>query len=73
MGGAVALKVHLKQPHAWDGAILVAPMCKVIVPDLDVGVFVAGSLLVLINISCLVDGRRCCSSLACSANFDLYS
>ncbi|XP_020596606.1 caffeoylshikimate esterase-like isoform X3 [Phalaenopsis equestris] len=28
MGGAVALKVHFKQPHAWDGAVLVAPMCK---------------------------------------------
>lgn len=31
LGGAVALKIHLKQPNAWnDGAILVAPMCKVI-------------------------------------------
>ncbi|PNX72062.1 monoglyceride lipase, partial [Trifolium pratense] len=29
MGGAVALKMHLKQPKAWDGAILVAPMCKI--------------------------------------------
>lgn len=29
MGGAVALKVHLKEPHGWDGVILVAPMCKV--------------------------------------------
>ncbi|ERN03970.1 caffeoylshikimate esterase isoform X2 [Amborella trichopoda] len=29
MGGAVALKVHLKQPHSWDGAVLVAPMCKI--------------------------------------------
>ena len=29
MGGAVALKIHLKQPKAWDGAILVAPMCKI--------------------------------------------
>ncbi|PKA54118.1 hypothetical protein AXF42_Ash018128 [Apostasia shenzhenica] len=28
MGGAVALKVHFKQPRAWDGAVLVAPMCK---------------------------------------------
>ncbi|KAH9739359.1 Hydrolase 4 domain-containing protein [Citrus sinensis] len=28
LGGAVALKVHLKQPNAWSGAILVAPMCK---------------------------------------------
>ncbi|KAJ6371059.1 hypothetical protein OIU77_001549 [Salix suchowensis] len=29
LGGAVALKVHLKQPNAWNGAILVAPMCKI--------------------------------------------
>ncbi|KAJ7530147.1 hypothetical protein O6H91_15G081600 [Diphasiastrum complanatum] len=29
MGGAVALKVHLKRPNAWTGAILVAPMCKI--------------------------------------------
>ncbi|XP_050230501.1 caffeoylshikimate esterase isoform X2 [Mercurialis annua] len=29
MGGAVALKVHLKQPNAWNGAILDAPMCKI--------------------------------------------
>ena len=30
MGGAVALKVHLKQQKEWDGVLLVAPMCKVI-------------------------------------------
>ncbi|PKA61454.1 hypothetical protein AXF42_Ash014371 [Apostasia shenzhenica] len=29
MGGAVALKVHLKQPKDWDGVLLVAPMCKI--------------------------------------------
>ncbi|KAL3637809.1 hypothetical protein CASFOL_018257 [Castilleja foliolosa] len=29
MGGAVALKVHLKQPDSWNGAVLVAPMCKI--------------------------------------------
>uniref|UniRef100_A0A7N0U1W4 Serine aminopeptidase S33 domain-containing protein n=2 Tax=Kalanchoe fedtschenkoi TaxID=63787 RepID=A0A7N0U1W4_KALFE len=29
MGGAVAIKSHLKQPNAWDGVILVAPMCKI--------------------------------------------
>nr|XP_018679722.1 PREDICTED: caffeoylshikimate esterase isoform X3 [Musa acuminata subsp. malaccensis] len=28
MGGAVALKIHLKQPEEWDGVLLVAPMCK---------------------------------------------
>ncbi|CAO2198042.1 unnamed protein product [Urochloa humidicola] len=29
MGGAVALKVHLKQQKEWDGVLLVAPMCKI--------------------------------------------
>ncbi|XP_021753727.1 caffeoylshikimate esterase-like [Chenopodium quinoa] len=29
MGGAVALKTHLKEPDQWDGMILVAPMCRV--------------------------------------------
>ncbi|XP_028780488.1 caffeoylshikimate esterase-like [Neltuma alba] len=29
MGGAVTLKVHLKEPNNWDGVLLVAPMCKV--------------------------------------------
>jgi caffeoylshikimate esterase len=29
MGGAVALKIHLKQEKEWDGVLLVAPMCKV--------------------------------------------
>ncbi|XP_020265243.1 caffeoylshikimate esterase isoform X1 [Asparagus officinalis] len=29
MGGAVALKVHLKQQKEWDGLLLVAPMCKI--------------------------------------------
>ncbi|XP_055803618.1 caffeoylshikimate esterase-like [Solanum dulcamara] len=29
MGGAIALKVHQKQPNSWDGAVLVAPMCKI--------------------------------------------
>ncbi|KAL0647791.1 hypothetical protein Bca4012_046082 [Brassica carinata] len=28
MGGAVSLKIHFKQPNAWTGAFLVAPMCK---------------------------------------------
>ncbi|KAH7571165.1 hypothetical protein JRO89_XS05G0262300 [Xanthoceras sorbifolium] len=30
MGGAVTLKVHLKEPREWDGVILVAPMCKIV-------------------------------------------
>ncbi|MCO5610313.1 hypothetical protein L7F22_064549 [Adiantum nelumboides] len=29
MGGAVALKMHLKHRTSWNGAILVAPMCKI--------------------------------------------
>lgn len=29
MGGAMALKLHMKKPDYWDGAVLVAPMCKV--------------------------------------------
>jgi acylglycerol lipase len=29
MGGAIALKIHFKQPNAWDGAALIAPLCKV--------------------------------------------
>ncbi|XP_028768608.1 caffeoylshikimate esterase-like [Neltuma alba] len=29
MGGAVSLKVHLKEPNNWDGLILLAPMCKI--------------------------------------------
>ncbi|XP_031115404.1 caffeoylshikimate esterase-like isoform X2 [Ipomoea triloba] len=29
MGGAMALLLHRKMPHFWDGAVLVAPMCKI--------------------------------------------
>eukprot|EP00249_Psilotum_nudum_P021126 c27982_g3_i1 orf=348-1421(-) len=29
MGGAVALLIHRKEPEDWNGAILVAPMCKI--------------------------------------------
>ncbi|PON55316.1 Alpha/beta hydrolase fold [Trema orientale] len=29
MGGAVALLLHKKDPSFWDGAVLVAPMCKI--------------------------------------------
>ena len=31
MGGAVALLLHKKDPSFWNGAVLVAPMCKVLV------------------------------------------
>lgn len=29
MGGSMALLLHRKKKDYWDGAILVAPMCKV--------------------------------------------
>lgn len=29
MGGAVVLLLHRKMPNFWDGAILIAPMCKI--------------------------------------------
>ncbi|XP_057475474.1 caffeoylshikimate esterase-like [Actinidia eriantha] len=29
MGGAVALLLHRRKPTFWDGAVLVAPMCKI--------------------------------------------
>ena len=33
MGGALALLLHRKKPDYWDGAVLVAPMCKVYDPN----------------------------------------
>nr|XP_043632159.1 caffeoylshikimate esterase isoform X2 [Erigeron canadensis] len=50
MGGAVALKVHLKQPDVWSGAVLVAPMCKIaddVVPPWAVKKFLIGVAKVL--------------------------
>lgn len=32
MGGAVILLLHRKKPEYWDGAVLIAPMCKVRFP-----------------------------------------
>ncbi|XP_058082447.1 caffeoylshikimate esterase [Magnolia sinica] len=29
MGGAICLLIHFKDFHAWNGAVLVAPMCKI--------------------------------------------
>lgn len=29
MGGAVSLLLHKKDPSFWDGAVFVAPMCKI--------------------------------------------
>nr|XP_051221822.1 caffeoylshikimate esterase-like [Lolium perenne] len=29
MGGSVALLLHRKEPAYWDGAVLLAPMCKI--------------------------------------------
>lgn len=34
MGGAIALKIHFKQPNEWDGAALIAPLCKVCYPSI---------------------------------------
>lgn len=34
MGGAVALLLHRNDPTFWDGAVLVAPMCKVLLTPL---------------------------------------
>lgn len=34
MGGAIALRIHFKQPNAWDGAALIAPLCKVYLLEL---------------------------------------
>lgn len=42
MGGAVVLCMHLREPQAWQGAVLIAPMCKVMQ-----GPLVACFLLVL--------------------------
>ncbi|CAH1437304.1 unnamed protein product [Lactuca virosa] len=50
MGGAVALKVHLKQPTFWTGAVLVAPMCKIaddVVPPWAVTKFLIGMAKVM--------------------------
>lgn len=48
MGGAVALKMHRKQPNAWTGAVLVAPMCK-IADDMVPPFLVKQILIVLAN------------------------
>ncbi|MCO5549051.1 hypothetical protein L7F22_002517 [Adiantum nelumboides] len=29
MGGVIALRIHRRQPYCWNGAVLVAPMCKI--------------------------------------------
>lgn len=54
MGGAIALKALLKEPRQWDGIVLVAPMCKVILPSLlcyTCGWFVSDRYRILIAIS----------------------
>jgi acylglycerol lipase len=30
MGGTVVIQLHRKDPTYWDGAVLLAPMCKVL-------------------------------------------
>ena len=58
MGGAVALKVHLKQPKEWDGVLLVAPMCKVSLLALQS--FNLITLLSTVNLSalCVLNGLQ---------------
>ncbi|KAL5986100.1 hypothetical protein ACLOJK_028090 [Asimina triloba] len=49
MGGAVALLIHQRQPKFWDGAVLVAPMCK-IADEMRPHPFVISSLKQLANL-----------------------
>ncbi|KAK4758039.1 hypothetical protein SAY87_019340 [Trapa incisa] len=49
MGGALALVLHLKKPEYWDGAVLVAPMCK-ITDDMKPPGLVISVLIKLCNI-----------------------
>ena len=44
MGGALALLLHRNKPYYWDGAVLVAPMCKVCA---FIGLFFLSCLLLL--------------------------
>ncbi|KAL9233693.1 hypothetical protein vseg_008653 [Gypsophila vaccaria] len=49
MGGAVVLLLHRKKPQYWDGAVLVAPMCK-IADDLKPSPMVVSILSKLANV-----------------------
>ncbi|KAJ6814495.1 caffeoylshikimate esterase-like isoform X1 [Iris pallida] len=49
MGGAVVLRLHFKDPTYWNGAVLVAPMCK-IADDMKPHPLVIGILNKLANI-----------------------
>ncbi|KAI4370629.1 hypothetical protein MLD38_018960 [Melastoma candidum] len=49
MGGAVSLLVHRKMPGFWDGAVLVAPMCK-IADDVKPPTVVVTVLMTLCNV-----------------------
>lgn len=70
MGGAVALKVHFKQPRAWDGAVLVAPMCKVTVLLVLYNFFF---WILFLNVNYFsIDGRGCSASLAFTAASYVY-
>uniref|UniRef100_A0A0E0MBE8 Serine aminopeptidase S33 domain-containing protein n=1 Tax=Oryza punctata TaxID=4537 RepID=A0A0E0MBE8_ORYPU len=50
MGGAVALLLHRLRPDFWTGAILVAPMCKVIAEEMRPHPVVVSVLKVMTNI-----------------------
>lgn len=47
MGGAIAIIVHQKMPDFWHGAVLVAPMCKVLIRKND-------EFLLCVNVATLV-------------------
>ena len=72
MGGAVALKVHFEQSYAWDGAVLVAPMCKVNANEFSYRSAISFQSLHPNDKIFPVDGRRCCSTLASAASSDMY-
>ena len=55
MGGAVALLLHRKKPEYWDGAVLVAPMCKVSHPPLPIDSFFMALSFLMFG-RCYVEG-----------------
>ena len=57
MGGALTLLLHRKDPAFWDGAVLVAPMCKVCVRALGSIPMDLNLLLGCWSVDCLRDCR----------------
>jgi alpha-beta hydrolase superfamily lysophospholipase len=58
MGGALALLLHRNKPYYWDGAVLVAPMCKVCA---FIGLFFLSCLLhfTIILVPLVLEGAEC--------------